>query len=44
MKEQLKNVFSDPSNFTGSIREEQNIEVEPISNTEDLYYGNRYPK
>ena len=23
-------VFSDPSNFTGSIKEEQNIKVEPV--------------
>ena len=44
MKEQLKKVFSDPSNFTGSIKEEQNVKVEAISNTEDLYYGNRYSK
>ena len=44
MNEQLKKVFSDPSNFTGSIKEEQNVKVEAISNTEDLYYGNRYSK
>ena len=35
MKEQLKKVFSDPSNFTGSIKEEQNIKVEATSTTED---------
>ena len=44
MKELLKKVFSDRTNFTGSINEEQNIKVAPISNTEDLYYGNRYSK
>ena len=44
MKEQLKKVFSDPSNFTGSIKEEQNIKVEPTSTTEDLYYGIHYSK
>ena len=44
MNEQLKKVFSDPSNFTGSIKEEQNVKVEAISNTEDLYHGNRYSK
>ena len=33
-----------PSNFTGSVKKEQNIKVEPVSNTEDLYYGNRYSK
>ena len=40
MKKQLKMVLSDLSNFTGSIKEEQNVKVESISNTEDLYYGN----
>ena len=40
MKEQLKKVFCDPRSLTGSIKEEQNIKVKPISNTEDLYYGN----
>ena len=44
MKEQLKKVFSDPSNFTGSIEGEQNIKVEPISIAEDLYYGSCYSK
>ena len=44
MKELLKKVFGDLLNFTGSIKEEQNIKVEPISNTEDLYDGNRYSK
>ena len=44
MKEQLKKKFSDPSNFTGSIKEEQNIKDEPISNIEGLYYGNHYSK
>ena len=44
MKELLKKVFSDRANFTGSIKEEQNIKVAPISNTEDLYYENRYSK
>ena len=37
-------MFSDPSNFTGSVKKEQNTKVEPVSNTEDLYYGNRYSK
>ena len=37
-------MFSDLSNFTGWIKEEQNIKVEPISNIEDLYYGNHYSK
>ena len=37
-------MFSDPSSFTGSVKEEQNTKVEPISNTEDLYYGNCYSK
>ena len=37
-------MFSDPSNFPGSVKEEQNTRFEPISNTEDLYYGNRYSK
>ena len=37
-------MFSGPSNFTGSVKEEQNTKVEPISNAEDLYYGNRYSK
>ena len=40
MKKQLKMVLSDLSNFTGSIKEEQNVKVESISNAEDLYYGN----
>ena len=44
VKEQLKKVFSDPSNFTGSIKEKQNIKVELTSTTEDLYYGNHYSK
>ena len=44
MEEQLKKVFSDPSNFTGSIKEEQNIKVESVSNTDDLHYGYRYSK
>ena len=44
MKEQLKKVLREPSNFTGSIKEEQNVKVEPTSTTEDLYYGNRYSK
>ena len=34
VKEQSKKVFRDPSNFTGSIKKEQNIKVEPTF-TED---------
>ena len=44
IKEQLKKVFSGPSNFPWSIKGEQNIKIELISNTEDLYYKNCYSK
>lgn len=37
-------MFSDLLNFPGSVKEEKNAKVEPVSKSEDLYYGNRYLK
>ena len=39
MKEQIKKVFSDPTNFTGEVKEETNIKVE-TSFERGTFYGN----
>ena len=38
MKEQLKKIFSDPTNFMSSVKEEPKIKIEEGLEVEDIYY------
>ena len=38
MKDQIKNIFSDPINFSGIVQGEQSIKVEPTYH-QDVFYS-----
>ena len=44
MKDQLKKIFSDPTNLVGDAKQEQAIKVEPAMEAQDVYYSSTRAK
>ena len=44
MKDQLKKIFSDPTNLVSDAKQEQAIKVEPAVETHDVYYSSSHAK
>ena len=44
MKDQLKKIFSDPTNLVSDAKQEQAIKVEPAMEAQDVYYSSTRAK
>ena len=44
MKDQLKKIFSDPTNLVSDAKQEQAIEVDPAMEAQDFYYNSSRAK